>query len=96
MTKTDFAWLIETDGPHYIYLDRVGQADLIRWTRDAGKAIRFARKVDAEAMLDGLRRIEPSLFEFPTLQHVRAIEHGWDGYDTAPTDPHHGGKIWTP
>ena len=76
-TKTEFAWLIETDGPHYIYADRLGGDALVRWTRDASKAIRFAREKDADDMLDGLRRIEPKLFEFPTLQQVKAVEHGW-------------------
>jgi hypothetical protein len=80
--KSEFAWLIETDGPHYIYLDRVGQADLIRWTRDANKAIRFARRIDADAMIDGLRRIEPDLFKFPTHQTAKAVEHGWDVHET--------------
>lgn len=80
--KTEYAWLIETDGPHYIYLDRIGHGDLVRWTRDASKAIRFAREIDAKAILDGLRKIEPALFQFPTLQGIKAVEHGWDVHES--------------
>lgn len=78
VVKTEYAWLIETDGPHYLFLDTIGKSDLFRWTRDAHRALRFARKQDAEAAYAGLRRIEPSLFQFPTLQQVNAVEHGWD------------------
>ena len=77
-TKTEYAWLIETAGPHYIYLDTVGHLNLMRWTSDANKAIRFARKIDAENVIIGLCRIEPSMFKFPTYQMVLAVEHGWD------------------
>jgi hypothetical protein len=76
-TKTEFAYLVATDGPHYLYLDTVGSMNVFSWTRYADKAIRFARKVDAEAVMDGLRKIEPNLFAFPTQQAVYAVEHGW-------------------
>ena len=75
---TELAWLIETDGPHYLYLDTIGGLNLFRWTRDANKALRFARKRDAEAAYDGFRKIEPDLFSFPTHQAVMSVEHGWD------------------
>jgi hypothetical protein len=75
--KTDFAWLIETDGPHYLQVETIGHSSLFRWTRDADKALRFAREADAAAALDGLRVIEPDLFKFPTHQTIKPVEHGW-------------------
>jgi len=88
MSKAEHGWLIETDGPHYLYLDTVAQLNLFRWTRDAGRAIRFARAADADAVLTGLRRIESDLFKFPTLQAVKAVEHGWGGEVSKDDCPH--------
>lgn len=75
--KTQFAWLIETDGPHYIYNDTLGGGARFGWTRDASKAIRFARKVDAENAMYVLTETLPKLFDFPTHQAAVAVEHGW-------------------
>lgn len=75
--NTATAYLIETDGPHYLYLDVIGGMNIFSWTRYADKAIRFARKIDAEATMVGLRKIEPSLFLFPTNQMILAVEHAW-------------------
>jgi len=60
---THYAWLLEIPGP--AYLGEEGGA--LGWTTDHNKAMRFARKSDAEmyAELDG-------------LTETTAIEHGWD------------------
>lgn len=76
-TKTEYAWLIETDGPHYVYNDTLGGGSRFGWTKDAAKAIRFAREGDANDAMYALRETLPRLFDFPTHQAARAVEHGW-------------------
>lgn len=73
----EFAWLIETDGPHYLCLTRIGGTPSFEWTRDANKAMRFSRNVDADAAIDGLRALQPHLFAFPTGTMPKPVEHGW-------------------
>lgn len=80
--KTEFAWLIETDGPHYIGVSNLGGTYRFEWTRDANKAVRFARKADADLTADALREGQPKLFDFPTHQAWRLVEHGWDVFET--------------
>lgn len=80
--KTEFAWLIETDGPHYIHVSKIAGMYRYEWTRDASKALRFARKVDAEDARDGLREMYEELFKFPTHQSATAVEHGWDVHES--------------
>jgi hypothetical protein len=75
--NTQFAWLIETDGPYYIYADKIGGGARFGWTQDHSKAIRFARKCDADDALDALRETLPKLFDFPTMQGAKPVEHGW-------------------
>ena len=75
--KTEFAWLIETDGPHYICNDTLGGGARFGWTKDAAKALRFARKEDADNAMYALVETTPKLFDFPTNQAARAVEHGW-------------------
>ena len=76
-TKTEFAWLIETDGPHYIGVCSRGGTYRYEWTRDANEALRFARQKDADDAMMGLREMHEELFKFPTHQGAKAVEHGW-------------------
>ena len=75
---SEFAWLIETDGPHYIAITSLGGTYRFEWTRDANKALRFAREKDADDAMMGLREMYEDLFKFPTLQATKPVEHGWD------------------
>lgn len=50
---SETAWVIEASfmPPHYIEVRDLGCVEF-HWTDDANKALRFARKQDAEAVLD--------------------------------------------
>lgn len=68
MSALEYGWLIERgDSPHYApaYL---GESDegCVGWTGDNLKAIRFARKEDAQRYCD-----------CEGLNNVRICEHGW-------------------
>lgn len=59
------AWLVEKKGPIgplYWCVDETGVFD---WTSDHLKALRFSRRVDADAVAGGM------------LDDARAVEHGW-------------------
>jgi hypothetical protein len=60
------AWLIEQDDPPVYHLVS-GDHDEC-WTSDVNKALRFARKEDAEAYIDHVGW---------TVPPVRAAEHMW-------------------
>ena len=65
--RTEFAWVIEhrlspTSAPNYWAGNR--------WSTDHMRAVRFARKVDAEAVRNG--------FDDEYALGHRLAEHGWD------------------
>lgn len=70
--ETEFAWLIEAkaeDGPLYYCFD---DGRMNKWTTDSTKAIRYARKQDAELVI---RSYGPhGMMQHPEVQ---AVEHGW-------------------
>ena len=60
--KDELAWLVERDSPaKYAYMDDMG----IQWTDDPNKAMRFARRDDAEMFAAGSDDV------------VRICEHMW-------------------
>lgn len=60
--KDELAWLVERDSPaEYAYMDDMG----IQWTSDPNKAMRFARRDDAE------------MFAAGSDDAVRVCEHMW-------------------
>lgn len=60
--KDELAWLVERDSPaEYAYMDDMG----IQWTGDPNKAMRFARRDDAE------------MFAAGSDDAVRVCEHMW-------------------
>lgn len=84
--KDEFAWLIEAAGPCYLAIrgvkmgaatERDSVAQFFQWTDDANKALRFARKEDAERAMFAIRELKAELFPtcFPTFP--KAVEHGW-------------------
>ena len=79
---TEYAWLIEArwQPPSYIGIRKVGRNEFY-WTPDHAKALRFARKIDAEALLDLMGDIDyPShraLVTGPGPMPI-SVEHAWD------------------
>ena len=82
MPQSQYAWLIEArwQPPSYIGIRKVGRNELY-WTPDHSKALRFARKIDAEALLELMGDIDyPShraLITGPGPMPI-AVEHAWD------------------
>lgn len=69
---TEFAWVIEhgkseVSAPRYWAAGQVDPARSSAWTQNHEHAIRFARKLDAE------RVVERTMKGIP----VRVAEHGW-------------------
>lgn len=79
--KDEFAWLIEAAGPCYMGVVATGGKDSVsrffRWTDDASKALRFARKEDADNALFAIRGLQPELFPTFLPKFPKAVEHGW-------------------
>ena len=74
---TDFAWLIEAPGPHYLATRTLGINEFF-WTPDANKAVRFVSLDAADGVMMGVRQMNPALFAFAvTLGDARPVEHGW-------------------
>jgi len=63
----EFGWLIERVGQQWLC---ISEARHFHWSSDSLKAIRFARKEDAEAIL----RLHPELYEH---QGLCVTEHRW-------------------
>lgn len=62
MNKEETGWLLEWDGPTYW----MAEVDVDAMTTDPNKAIRFARKLDAE-------RVKPLVLNGA----CRVVEHLW-------------------
>lgn len=66
---TEVAWLIEMDEGGPTYWSRVdGEDGVLGWSKDHNKALRFCRREDAQAVIDGAGWNRP-----------RPVEHAWDG-----------------
>jgi hypothetical protein len=81
--STDFAWLIERDGPLYWTAPSAMLDERDGWSPDHLRAIRFARKEDAERVAKYFTRHDD----------CRAVEHGWSAAPSAisssPLPPEH-------
>lgn len=76
--STDFAWLIEAPGQHYLAARKLGSSRNFYWTRDHANAIRFASAEQADLTMMAIRDLAPDLFGFAaTLGDARPVEHGW-------------------
>jgi hypothetical protein len=74
---TDFAWLIEAPGPHYLGTRTLGVHEFF-WTTDASRAVRFVSREAADGVMMAVRHMAPALFAFAvTLGDARPVEHGW-------------------
>ena len=60
--QDEVAWLVEASGPQYLYYN-----GWFQWTPDVHKALRFARRQDADAVAA----------EAPDDKDARAVEHAW-------------------
>ena len=85
-----YAWLIEArwQPPHYLGIWKLGRTEFF-WTDDHNRALRFARKKDAEALLGLLYEMSypfHTLVRYPGPAPV-VVEHAWDGaLPKEPTD----------
>ena len=71
---TNFAWLIEAPGPHYLSIRDIEFV----WTTTAMNAIRFFSEDQADSVMMALRNLHRDLFTFDTvLAPARAVEHGF-------------------
>lgn len=68
----DTAWLIESENGHYIGTQgKLGTH--LQWTPDVNAALRFARKCDAESMIEVCKRMGIGFHN----DAKGATEHGW-------------------
>ena len=75
---SDFAWLIEAPGQHYLGTREIAHYPEFFWTTDSHRAIRFFSQEHADGVMTALRRMEPELFSFAkSLGDAKAVEHGW-------------------
>lgn len=73
-------WLVEssiigTEGLYYLSVRKLGKWDL-EWLPGADKALRFARKQDADAMIEVARELCPDLFP-RVVPMPHSAEHMW-------------------
>lgn len=74
---TDFAWLIEAPGPHYLGTRTLGVHEFY-WTAAPSRAVRFVSREAADGVMMAVRHMAPALFAFAvTLGDARPVEHGW-------------------
>lgn len=88
---TDFFWLIEAPGPHYLGTRKVGRHEFF-WTANPSQATRFMSAAQADGVMMAVRALNPDMFAFAVnLRDARPVEHGWvstDGASSASTtDP---------
>ena len=63
----EYAWLVERPGANGPLYHSVTETGVYDWTPDVNKALRFARRVDADSVA-GMFLMETD---------ARAVEHGW-------------------
>jgi len=75
---TEFAWLVEAPGPHYLCVKVIGRQSDFSWTPDANKALRFFDKAQADGVQYALHKLQPVLFAFAqVLTDAKSVEHGF-------------------
>lgn len=80
---TEFAWLIEAPGPHYLGVRNLGGHEFF-WTADVNEALRFFSEDQADLTMMAVREARPRLFDFASnLRMSQAVEHGWVTADEA-------------
>lgn len=88
---TDFSWLIEAPGPHYLGTRKIGRHEFF-WTDNPSQATRFMSAPQADGVMMAVRELNPDMFAFSVnLRDAKPVEHGWasdDGASSASTtDP---------
>lgn len=77
--KTEYYWLIEAPGPHYLEVTKDGY---FGWTLNPYKALRLTSAAQTNALLAGLMKAQPDTFVFArNLVDPKAVEHGFDTED---------------
>lgn len=75
---TEFRWLIEGPGPHYLGVRELVGRYGFHWTTDHDAALQFCSQAQADMTMMAVRHQCPDLFAFePMLSNARATEHGW-------------------
>ncbi len=77
---TDFAWLIEAPGAHYLGVRKAlgDYRSEFYWTHDPHKALRLISKDAADGVAMAVRKLAPELWGFAgTLGEAWPREHGW-------------------
>jgi len=76
---TNFAWLIEAPGAHYLGTREIAHFPEFYWTMDHAQATRFYSREQADGVMMAVRRLDPEMFAFAVnLGDARPVEHGWD------------------
>lgn len=75
---TDFAWLIEAPGQHYLAVRKLGGVHEFHWSQDHAKALRFRDQPQADEAMMAIRELNRDLFKFDgVLAPAKPVEHGW-------------------
>lgn len=78
MSNTEFTWLVEAPGPHYLATRVIGKQSEFMWTADANRALRFYTLEQTESVIWALYKLQPDLFSFAkTLRDAKAVQHGF-------------------
>lgn len=75
---TEFTWLVEAPGPHYLSTRGGGSKSEFVWHKDANRALRFYTLEQADAVLCAIRKLQPDLFAFAANLHdPKPVQHGF-------------------
>lgn len=75
---TEYTWLIEAPGPHYLSTHVLGRQSEFTWVKDANAALRFYTVQQSDGVLYALRKLQPELFAFArNLGDPRSVQHGF-------------------
>lgn len=78
MSDTEFTWLVEAPGPHYLATRVVGRQSEFVWLTDANRALRFYTLEQADGVMCALKKLQPDLFAFASnLRDAKPTQHGF-------------------
>ena len=76
---TQFCWMIEAPGPHYLRARVLSNCYDFCWTPNPHEGLRFYSKEQADVSMMAIRGLAPALFAFAlTLGDARPVEHGFE------------------